>query len=82
MNTYKRTLTPKQAFYVSQLASGKNTIQIASENYVSHHTVRNTISKAKDRVGAISTFHLVALSIQNEWILPLKKSEPLEFTSE
>lgn len=75
-------LTNRQAFYVAELASGKNTLQIANDNYVSHHTVRNTLSKARERVGAYSSFHLVAMAIANGWIKAKPESDAKEFISE
>ncbi len=71
MTIYDQTkITPKQVLYIQELASGKNAPQIAADNFVSTHTVRNTISNAKERVGAKSTFHLVSMAIINEWIHP------------
>lgn len=75
----KDDLTPKQAEYVAYLASGKSTISIAEEHYVSHHTVRNTITKAKERVGANSTYNLIAMAIQRKWIVPNGRELPLEY---
>ncbi len=72
-------LTVKQRFYVAQLASGKSTLQIATDNYVSHHTVRNTITKAKERIGANSTANLIATAIEKEWINKTKDGPPMIF---
>lgn len=79
MNYSKKKLTPKQKLYLCEIASGKNTYQVAHEYVVSQHTVRNTMAKAKERVGAISTTHLVAMSIVNGWIKPNLETDPLEF---
>ena len=57
------TLTEKQCKYVSELAEGKPTKQIASDNMVSHHTVRNTLRNARIRMGCPNSISLVALAI-------------------
>jgi DNA-binding CsgD family transcriptional regulator len=77
---FRENLTPKQLEYVAALASGRNTFEIAAEKYVSHHTVRNTINKAKERVGATSTYNLVAIAVEKDWIIPDNGAEsPVEF---
>ena len=73
-------LTGKQAEYVAMLASGESTITIADKNFVSHHTVRNTITKAKERVGANSTYNLLAMAITKKWIVPFNSGEvPIKY---
>lgn len=72
-------LTPKQKQYVSGLASGLTTLQIAKKYVVSHHTVRNTIAKAKDRVGALSTSNLIAIAVKKEWIIQEENDFPITF---
>jgi DNA-binding CsgD family transcriptional regulator len=72
-------LTPKQKEYVADLASGKDTLQISEEKYVSHHTVRNTLSAAKERVGASSTTNLIAMAIVKGWILISNDAPPYAF---
>jgi DNA-binding CsgD family transcriptional regulator len=64
----KDDLTPKQRQYLAALACGKSTLEVAQDFVVSHHTVRNTITKAKERVGATSTANLIALSVDKGWI--------------
>lgn len=73
-------LTAKQEEYIAMLASGESTITISEKNFVSHHTVRNTITKAKERVGANSTYNLIAMAISKKWIRPKDTSEiPIEY---
>ncbi len=79
MSYYDKKLTPKQSLYIAEMASGKNTYQIAFDNNVSEHTVRNTLAKARDRVNSPSTTHVVAIAIVNGWVKPDLKSDPLEF---
>lgn len=73
-------LTSKQELYIGMLASGESTISIAEKNFVSHHTVRNTVTKAKERVGANSTYNLIAMAITRKWIKPKDSSEiPIQY---
>jgi len=78
-STEGKSLTKKQAQYVSLVASGLTTEEIADDCLVSTHTVRNTIVKAKERVDASSTANLVATSVQEKWIIPLNETIPYEF---
>lgn len=76
-------LTPKQAEYVADTASGKSTFEIAEEKYVSQNTVRNTLVGAKERVGASSTTNLVAMAITKGWIKVVDPENiPLVYVSE
>jgi len=75
----KDNLTSRQIQYVALLASGKSTLEIAKELVVSHHTVRNTITKAKERIGANSTYNLVAVAIYKGWIRIDNHEPPLSF---
>lgn len=73
-------LTNKQREYVADTASGKSTFDIADEKYVSQNTVRNTITSAKERVGASSTTNLIAMAITKGWIEVVDEDEvPLEY---
>jgi DNA-binding CsgD family transcriptional regulator len=74
-------LTKKQREYVSLLASGLTTIQIAQGEHKSHHTIRNTISKAKERIGAISTANLIATAVLEGWIVKEDNEKPYTFKS-
>jgi DNA-binding CsgD family transcriptional regulator len=73
-------LTPKQTHYLALLASGLTTLQISQREHKSHHTVRNTIAKAKERVGASSTSNLVATAVSKGWIKAKDDEIPYEFT--
>lgn len=75
----KDNLTSKQKEYVSLLASGLTTLQISEKNFVSHHTVRNTIAKAKERIGASSTTNLIATSVSKGWIELVDDDIPCEY---
>ena len=72
-------LTAKQREYVSMLASGLTTIQIAQREHKSHHTIRNTISKAKERIGATSTANLIATAVVKGWIVREDNQIPTTF---
>jgi len=73
-------LTAKQEEYIAMLASGESTISISEKNFVSHHTVRNTITKAKERVGANSTYNLISMAITRKWIVPHDSSQlPIQY---
>ncbi len=72
-------MTNKQIEYVSLIASGLTTLEIAQRQFVSHHTVRNTIAKAKERIGATSTANLVATSVTNKWIEPEDEERPIVY---
>lgn len=78
----QENLTPKQTEYVADTASGKSTFDIADARYVSQNTVRNTLTSAKERVGASSTTNLVAMAITKGWIEVIKEDEiPLEYVA-
>jgi DNA-binding CsgD family transcriptional regulator len=79
LSEFKNDLTDKQVIYLADLASGLTTLEVAKKQYVSHHTVRNTITKAKERVGAETTNNLVALSIFKKWIVPETLEPPYRF---
>lgn len=72
-------ITPKQAEYIADTASGKSTFVIANEKYVSQNTVRNTITAAKERVGASSTANLIAMAVSKGWIKPVSDEVPLVY---
>jgi DNA-binding CsgD family transcriptional regulator len=72
-------LTLKQREYIALLASGLSTLEIAAACFVSHHTVRNTIAKAKERIGAKSTANLVAVAVQKGWVLDVGDGPPYGF---
>lgn len=78
-NWLKDNLTYKQLDYLSLIASGLNTTEVAKIRIVSRHTVRNTIAKAKERVGAISTSNLVGMAITKGWIVEDKKGPPVSY---
>jgi DNA-binding CsgD family transcriptional regulator len=63
------TLTEKQCEYVAQLAEGKSTKEIALQNSVSHHTIRNTLRNARLRIGCPNSISLVATAISEKMIL-------------
>lgn len=65
---YRDDLTLKQKEYLALLASGLNTLEIADVCVVSHNTVRNTLVKAKERIGAESTGNLIAIAVDKGWI--------------
>lgn len=73
------SLTPKQLQYISEMASGLSTLDIANRNFVSKHTVRNTIRTAKDRIGAVSTVNLIATAISKGWIVPEDNEKPYAY---
>jgi DNA-binding CsgD family transcriptional regulator len=75
----RATLTRKQLEYLSLLASGFTTLEIAQQCVVSHHTVRNTLTKAKERVKATSTTNLVALAVRKKWIVAITDNPPYMF---
>lgn len=72
-------VTPKQAEYIADTATGKSTFDIAKEKYVSQNTVRNTIVAAKERVGASSTNNLIAMAVSRGWIKPVDEEVPLSY---
>ncbi len=74
-------LTPKQAEYVALLASGLSTLEISQRNFISHHTVRNTITKAKERVNSTSTANLIATAVSKQWIVPEDDEMPMVFVA-
>lgn len=65
----ERNLTKKQSEYVSCLASGYTIEQIANEKKVSKHTVRNTITAAKKRLGCENTNSLIAEVVDEKLIV-------------
>lgn len=73
------SVTPKQAEYIADTASGKSTFDIAKDKYVSQNTVRNTITAAKDRVGASSTANLIAMAVDKGWIQASNNEVPITY---
>jgi DNA-binding CsgD family transcriptional regulator len=74
-------LTKKQKEYLAYLASGLSVKETAAFCNVSKHTVRNTITKAKERIGATSTSNLVATAVVKGWIELDDEARPFMFHS-
>lgn len=80
MNSWQKdNLTDKQKEYVALTASGRSTLDIAEESIVSQHTVRNTLTAAKERVGASSTTNLIAMAVEKGWIIRSNEEIPHEY---
>ena len=81
MNSYwiQDNLTKKQREYLAYIASGLSVGETAEFCNVSPHTVRNTITNAKERVGAVSTSNLIAAAVANEWIYLEDNTRPFMF---
>jgi DNA-binding NarL/FixJ family response regulator len=71
--------TNRQLEFLSLIASGRSTYQIADEIGVSQNTVRNTIVAAKEKSEASSTANLIAYSVYKGWIWPVDDGVPAEF---
>lgn len=57
-------LTQRQLEYLALLASGFDYGQIAAAKYVSHSTVKITLARARQSVGASSMTHLCVLALE------------------
>lgn len=75
-------LTKKQKEYLALLASGLTTLEVSVREHKSHHTIRNTIAKAKERIGATSTQNLIATCVAKGWIVAEDSEIPYVFRSE
>jgi len=71
--------TKRQLEFLSLIASGYDTYQIADAVGVSQNTVRNTIVAAKKKTEVPSTSNLVAYSVYKGWIWPVDDGVPAEF---
>lgn len=71
--------TYKQLEYIAFLASGYSTKQAAQTLVVSHHTIRNTIVKAKERTNAVTTNNLIAMCVENGWLEKREDGPPMTF---
>lgn len=71
--------THRQLEFISLIASGLDTHQVAKEVGVSQNTVRNTLVAAKDKSEASSTANLIAHCVYKGWIWPLDDGIPSNF---
>lgn len=62
-------LTKRQIDILARVASGQTADVIAADEYLSPHTVKNTLADAKARVGAPSTANLIALAVSDGTIV-------------
>jgi DNA-binding NarL/FixJ family response regulator len=65
--------------FLSLVASGLDTHEVADKVGVSQNTVRNTIVAAKDKASASSTANLIAYCVYQGWIWPRDEGIPAEF---
>lgn len=70
MNDPARHLTQRQLELIALFASGYDYRRIASAKFLSYNTVRNTLERARQNVGADSLTHLCVLSLQAGVIVP------------
>lgn len=59
----EETLTPRQLELLALYASGYQLAEIATLKFLSYGSVRNTLSLARDRVGARSLTHLCVICL-------------------
>jgi DNA-binding NarL/FixJ family response regulator len=71
--------TPRQLEFLSLIASGLDTHEVAETIGVSQNTVRNTIVAAKEKSEASSTANLIAYCVYKGWIWPKDEGIPAEF---
>lgn len=71
--------TKRQLEFLSLIASGMNTYQVAEAAGVSQNTVRNTIVAAKEKTDTPSTTNLIAYAVYKGWIWPADDGVPAEF---
>lgn len=71
--------THRQLEFISLIASGLDTYEVAKETGVSQNTVRNTLVAAKTKSEASSTANLIAYCVFKGWIWPIDEGIPAEF---
>lgn len=71
--------TSRQLEFLSLIASGLDTYEVAKVAEVSQNTVRNTIVAAKKKAEAPSTANLIAYAVVKGWIWPVDDGYPAEF---
>lgn len=59
-----RVLTPRQLELLALYASGDTLPEIANKKFLSYSSVQQTLGTARERVGARSLTHLVAIAIE------------------
>ena len=64
-------LTPRQAALTALAAQGLSSKKIAVIAGITESTSRVTLQQARERIGAKSVAHLVAIAISRGWIAPL-----------
>jgi DNA-binding CsgD family transcriptional regulator len=64
-------LTPRQAALTALAAQGLSSKKIAAIAGIAESTSRVTLQQARERIGAKSVAHLVAIAISRGWIAPL-----------
>lgn len=57
-------LTQRQLEFLALYASGYGYSEIAAAKYVSYHTVRHSLERARSNVGAGSLAHLCVLALE------------------
>jgi DNA-binding CsgD family transcriptional regulator len=58
-------VTPRQRELLAIYGNGFTLHEIADKIHLSYHTVRNTLDEAKERIGAKSLPHAVAIAIRD-----------------
>ncbi len=71
--------TNRQLEFLSLIASGMDTYEVAEAAGVSQNTVRNTIVAAKTKTDVPSTANLIAYAVFRGWIWPVDDGVPAEF---
>ena len=63
-----RLPTPRQRQILQLMANGKTQREIAIEFGIAYNSVKNTMRYFRERIGAKSSFHAVAIAMRKGWI--------------
>lgn len=63
LSRHSRQLSPREAYTLSMLATGRSRGQTAVALGISEHTLRAYIESARLKLGAVNTTHAVALAL-------------------
>ena len=61
---YSQSLSPREKDVISMISAGRRRAQIAHDLKISENTLRVYIDSARHKLGAVNTFHAVALAVK------------------
>lgn len=63
-------LTPTERETTAFAASGLSTREIAEMRRQRENGVKSTLANARNRLGAVNTCHLIAITVYRGWLVP------------